>query len=232
MAALLAKNGFTASPKAIEAPRGYAQVVSTKCDWSEITRGLGESFEISLNTYKPFACGIVIHPTIDAASRLRAQGVKPEDVERVELKVHPLVLELTGKKEPQDGLQGKFSVYQGFVLGLLFGRAGEAEYSDEIVRRAEVVELRRKVTATATPGIEEAAADVTVTLKGGRTAHVRVEHAIGSLEKPMSDADLEAKFHGLADPVLGQAKAAALHELCKKIASAVDVHALCEGARP
>src|SRR3954471_22316116 len=49
--ALLAKNGFTASERAIEAPRGYAQVVSTKCDWTEITEGLGERFEISLNTY-------------------------------------------------------------------------------------------------------------------------------------------------------------------------------------
>jgi len=203
-----------------------------KCDWSEITRGLGDEFEISLNTYKPFACGIVIHPTIDAASQLRAQGVKPADVERVELKVHPLVLELTGKKEPQDGLQGKFSVYHGFALGLFFGRAGEAEYTDAIVRRADVVELRRKVAAVATEGIEEDAADVTVTLKGGRTARVHVEHAIGSLVKPMSDADLEAKFHGLADPVLGPVKAAALHELCRKIGGAVDVHGLCEAARP
>ena len=174
----------------------------------------------------------MIHPTIDAASQLRAQGIKPEDVERVELRVHPLVLELTGKKEPQDGLQGKFSVYQGFVLGLFFGRAGEAEYTDEIVRRDDVVALRRKVNAVATPGIEEDAADVTVTLKGGRTAHVHVQHAIGSLAKPMSDADLEAKFHGLCDPVIGKVKAAALHELCRKIGGAVDVHALCEGARP
>jgi 2-methylcitrate dehydratase PrpD len=232
MSALLAKNGFTASAKAIEAPRGYAQVVSTKCDWSEVTRGLGEQFEIAQNTYKPFACGIVIHPAIDAASRLRAQGVKPEEVERVELKVHPLVLELTGKKEPQDGLQGKFSVYHGFALGLFFGRAGETEYTDAIVRREDVVALRRKVNAVATPGIEEDAADVTVTLKGGRSAHVHVEHAIGSLAKPMSDADLEAKFHGLVDPVLGQVKAAGLHELCRRIGSAANVHAVCQGARP
>src|SRR5690242_5745454 len=109
--ALLAANGFTASPRAIEAPRGYAQVVSTKYDWNEITGELGERFEISFNTYKPFACGIVIHPTIDAATQLRDQGVKAEDIERVELRVHSLVLELTGKKEPQDGLQAKFSVY-------------------------------------------------------------------------------------------------------------------------
>ncbi|HEX4944087.1 MAG TPA: MmgE/PrpD family protein, partial [Usitatibacteraceae bacterium] len=128
--ALLAKHGFTASPRASEAPRGYVQVVSTKCDWNEATDELGERFEISFNTYKPFACGIVIHPAIDACVQLRARGVKAQDVERIELKVHSLVLELTGKKEPQDGLQGKFSIYHGCAAGLLFGRAGEAEYAD------------------------------------------------------------------------------------------------------
>src|SRR6476660_4836528 len=137
--ALLAKNGFTASPRAIEAPRGYAQVVSTKCDWSEITGELGQRFEISFNSYKPFACGIVIHPSIDAAVQLREQGVRAEDVERIELRVHSLVLELTGKKEPADGLQGKFSVYHGVAAGLIFGRAGEDEYADDIVTRADVV---------------------------------------------------------------------------------------------
>jgi 2-methylcitrate dehydratase PrpD len=232
MSALLAKNGFTASPKAIEAPRGYAQVVSTKCDWREITGQLGERFEISFNTYKPFACGIVIHPTIDAAAQLRHEGVKPEDVERVELRVHPLVLELTGKKEPQDGLQGKFSVYQGFALGLVFGRAGESEYTDGIVRRADIVGLRRKVNATADASVDEASADVTVTLKNGERKHVFVEHAIGSLAKPMTDADLEAKFHGLADPVIGPARAQALGAACWSLARAKDVRALCEGARP
>src|SRR5690606_11906886 len=75
MSALLAREGFTASPRAIEAPRGFAQVVSTKFDWNEITDELGQRFEISFNAYKPFACGIVIHPSIDACVQLREQGV-------------------------------------------------------------------------------------------------------------------------------------------------------------
>jgi 2-methylcitrate dehydratase PrpD len=113
MSALLARQGYTASPRALEAPRGFAQVVSTKYDWAEATVGLGERFEIALNTFKPFACGIVIHPSIDACVQLREQGVTPEQVERIELKVHSLVPELTGKTEPADGLQAKFSVYYG-----------------------------------------------------------------------------------------------------------------------
>jgi len=230
--ALLAKNGFTASPKALEAPRGYCQVVSTKNDWSEITGELGKRFEISFNTYKPFACGIVIHPTIDAATQLRDKGVKAADVERVELRVHPLVLELTGKKEPQDGLQAKFSVYHGFAAGLIFGRAGETEYDDGIVNRDDMVALRRKVVATVDESIAEASADVTAVLKDGRKVHVFVEHAIGSVERPMTDAALEGKFHYLCDPVSGKAKADALVAACWKIGAANDVRAIVEGARP
>ena len=71
MSALLARHGYTSSAKALEAPRGFMQVISNKADWNEITDELGERFEISFNTYKPFACGIVIHPSIDACVQLR-----------------------------------------------------------------------------------------------------------------------------------------------------------------
>lgn len=223
LAALLAKHGFTSSPKSIEAPRGYVQVVSTKCDWREATEELGSRFEISFNTYKPFACGIVIHPTIDAAVQLRARGVRAEDVERIELKVHSLVLELTGKKEPKDGLEGKFSVYHGFAAGLTFGRAGEGEYDDAIVMREDMVALRRKVVATVDDSIDEAAADVTAVMRDGRRERVFVEHAIGSLERPMTDADLEAKFRSLAEPVIGAGRASNLIAACWAVGGAGSV---------
>src|SRR6187402_2480471 len=64
MSALLAKNGFTASPKAIEAPRGMSQTISTKNDWNEIT----------FNTYKPFAASIVGWITIPHANAAVRQG--------------------------------------------------------------------------------------------------------------------------------------------------------------
>ncbi len=231
-AALLAKHGFTASGKALEAPRGLMQVVSTKCRWNEISDELGSRFEIAFNTYKPFACGIVIHPSIDACAQLRAQGVRPEQVERIELKVHSLVLELTGRKEPADGLQAKFSVYHGCAAGLIFGRAGEAEFSDEIVHRADLVAVRRKVIATVDDRIREESADVIAHLTDGRSVHVFVEHAIGSLARPMTDADLEAKFHALADPMLGAARSRRLIDACWKIAAAADVRHMVGLAQP
>ena len=232
MSALLASQGFTASPKALEAPRGMMQTVSTKNDWNEITGELGQRFEISFNSYKPFACGIVIHPSIDACAQLRAQGVTPEQVERIELKVHSLVLELTGKKEPTDGLQAKFSVYHGCAAGLTFGRAAEDEFADALVTRADMVALRRKVVATVDDSIDEASADATAVLLDGRRVHVFVEHAIGSLQNPMSDSQLEAKFQDLSDPVLGAGRTSELIKACWALGQAASVAAVVALATP
>ena len=232
MAALMAQQGFTASPRALEAPRGLVQVVSTKCNWAEATDELGDRFEISFNTYKPYACGIVIHPSIDACSQLRAQGITAQQVERIELKVHSLVLELTGKKEPADGLAAKFSVYHGCAAGLLFGRAGEEEFSDAIVTRDDVVALRRKVVATVDAAVAEESADVTAVLTDGRRVPVFVDHAIGSMQRPLSDAALDSKFRDLAEPVLGGERVGALIAACRGVAAAGDVRALAALACP
>jgi 2-methylcitrate dehydratase PrpD len=229
MSALMASQGFTASPRALEAPRGFIQVASDKRAWHEVTDELGQRFEISFNSYKPFACGIVIHPSIDACVQLRAQGITPEQVQSIELRVHSLVLELTGKKTPQDGLQGKFSVYHGCAAGLMFGRAGEEEFSDHVVTSAAVVALRDKVQATVDDSIDEAAADVTAVLTDGRRVHVRVDHAIGSLENPLSDAQLEAKFAALVVPVLGDARARDITAHWRTLAA---LPSMCAPSRP
>lgn len=232
MSALLAQNGFTASPRAIEAPRGFAQVISTKFDWTEVMEQLGTRFEISFNSYKPFACGIVIHPSIDACVQLQQRGIQPEQVERIELQVHPLVLELTGKKEPADGLAAKFSVYHGCAAGLIFGKAGEAQYDDAIVQRPDVIDLRRKVQATVNPDMDEAAASVAAVLKNGERVQVEVEHAIGSLQRPMSNSDLERKFHDLAAPVIGEKRTTEVINACWFLADAANVRGLCALTQP
>jgi len=226
MSALLASQGFTSSGKALEAPRGFIQVASDKRAWNEITDELGQRFEISFNTYKPFACGIVIHPSIDACVQLRERGVRAEQVERIDLRVHSLVLELTGKKEPQDGLQGKFSVYHGCAAGLIYGRAGEHEFADDVVNDPLVVETRRKVHAVVDDSIDEAAVRVSALLKSGERVDIAVEHAIGSLQRPLSEQQLQDKFNDLVVPVLGQARADEITRTCRALGSLGDVRAL------
>jgi 2-methylcitrate dehydratase PrpD len=233
MSALLAQQGFDASPRAIEAARGFAQTISTKNAWNEITDELGQRFEISFNSYKPFACGIVIHPSIDGCITLTKQhNVKAADIARIELKAHSLVLELCGKKTPQTGLEGKFSVFHSAAAGIIFGQAGEDEYSDAVVQRADVVALRDKISATVDDSIDEASVHITMHLNDGRVLTHFVEHAIGSLQRPMTDAMLEAKFHQLVDPVLGAPKATALITACWALGDMADVNALTLIAQP
>jgi 2-methylcitrate dehydratase PrpD len=231
MAALMAKHGFTASTRALEAPRGLLQVFSDKTDWAEVTENLGQSWEIALNTYKPFACGIVIHPSIDGCVQLRnAHALTGDQIEKVTIKVHSLVLELTGKKTPRTGLESKFSVYHSCAVGLLFGQAGEHEYTDHAVQLPEVLALRGRVEAIVDDRIDEASADVTVLTRDGRTLHVFVEHAIGSLERPMSEAQLKAKFVDQSAPVIGAEHAGQAWLVARSLAEHTDLAALLAAA--
>ncbi len=231
-AALLAKEGFTSSVRGIEAPRGFAHVASTKFDPSEILDNLGGSWEISLNTYKPFACGIVIHPSIDACVRLRnAHGLKAEDVRSIDLKVHPLVLELTGKTAPKTGLEGKFSVYHSCAAAIVHGRCGEHEYSDECVADPVIVALRQKVKAVVQPGIHEHQVDATLTTVDGTVHHLFIEHAIGSLGRPLTDAELDAKVADLAGAVIGAGRVPPMIEAARGLGTAADVSMLIASAR-
>lgn len=205
LAALLAQRGFTSSTRAIEAPRGFANVMSTARNYDEIMRGLGSSWEIDANTYKPFACGIVIHPAIDGCAQLaRETAIAPGDIASIKLEVHPLVLELTGKTEPRTGLESKFSVFHAAAAGYMRHRAGEHEFSDEIVVDPAVVALRRKISAVVRPGTREDEVRLTLTTTDGRVIEKHVEHAIGSLARPLGDDDLSAKFMDLAAPVMGE----------------------------
>ena len=233
LAALLASKNFTSAEQGIEGRRGFANVLATARNYAEITEKLGETWEISLNTYKPYACGIVEHPAIDGCVQLRNEHkLKPEDIESIALKVHPLVLELTGKKTPQTGLEGKFSVYHSSAVAVVHGAAGEEQYSDEVVRDPRVIALRDKVVATVESGIHEDQVRIAIRLKGGRVLEKYVEHAVGSLGRPMSDADLETKFRGLAHGILSQGETDNLIRLCWDAGKLKDVGEVARASVP
>jgi 2-methylcitrate dehydratase PrpD len=217
-AAVLAAKNFTSTEVGLEGKSGWVHVVSTDAKWDEITGQLGSRFELRLNTYKPFACGIVLHPTIDACLQLRAaHRLTADQIERIDLAVHPLVLELTGKRTPQTGLEGKFSVYYAAAIAIVAGAAGPKQFSDALVRDPAVVALRDRVIATVTPGIREEQVRAVVTLKDGRRLEQHIEHVVGSVERPMSDADLDRKFLDLADGVLPPSQARRLLDLSRTI---------------
>ncbi len=216
LSALLAQQGFTASEVAMEGFDGWGQAMSTRHDWSQITQGLGTRYELALNTYKPFACGIVSHPAIDAAIQLRdADDIKPGAIRSIDLKVHPLVLNLMGKADPRSGLEGKFSIYHAVAVAMVTGKAGERAFTDAAVADPAVVGVRDKVTAVIDPAIKSDQVDMSVTLTDGRVLHKFIQHAVGSQENPMTDAQLDGKVSDLCDGILSAGQTKRLIDLCR-----------------
>jgi 2-methylcitrate dehydratase PrpD len=194
LAALLARNGFTSSLQALETKFGWLHVVSTRENATTYFDQIGTIWEIEKNTFKPFPCGIVMHPVIDGVIQLSnkttSHGRSMSDIKSVELRVNPEVLILTGKRNPRTGLEGKFSIYHAAAIGLLYGEATPSQFTDAVVGDSTVVEMRRKISVTEDDLVSKAEAFITVTLNDGTKLEKHIEHAKGSIENSLTEEDL------------------------------------------
>jgi 2-methylcitrate dehydratase PrpD len=226
LAALLAERGFDSTQEIIEGKRGFSRIYSDVAEPEQLIAGLGDSWLIETNGHKPYACGVVLHPLIDAVIALRNRdGVDLAAVSEVNLRVHPLVLSITGVVEPSTGLQSKFSTVHSAAVALIDGDAGIAQYSDARAADPAVAALRRKVKAVADETLrkDEAYAAVVV---GGKRHEVHIGHASGTADNPMSDAAIEAKFITNAAPVIGRERAERAHDFVQTLEAQADMAGL------
>jgi len=232
-AALLAQAGFTAGEHGLEGPRGFAAVQAAHYDLSKITVRLGVDFDLRANTYKPFPCGIVNHPTIDGCIQIHDQHhPAPERIAAVRLRVAPLVMDLCNQQNITKGLQGKFSVYHGAAIGLVRGKAGIREYTDEAVNDPHIRRVRELVSAAGDPSITEDQARIEVDLTTGAKLTRFVEQSLGNIHRPMSDKQLEDKFRDQAVAALPAAQVEKAIALCWRIDDLEDVGELIRIAVP
>jgi len=233
VAALLARDGFTAGERGIEGPRGFAAVQAARFDLSKITARLGLDFDLRANTYKPYPCGIVNHPAIDGAIEIfRAHHPDPQAIAAVRLRVAPLVLDLCNQQNITRGLQGKFSVYHGAAVGLVRGKAGLQEYTDDAVNDPRVKRVRERTTAVGDPSITEDQAHIEVALADGRTLTQFVAQSTGNLQKPLTDRQLDAKFRDQAVLALPAEQVDRALDLTWRIDELDDVGELIDAAIP
>jgi len=204
LAALLAENGYTASREGFEGTRGLLNVASTHPAPVELSTELGERWETFRIGIKPYSCGVVAHPGIDAVRRLARRTRAPsEEVERVELGVHPLVVELTNKREPRTGLEGKFSIAFAAAIAWIEGTARQRQFVDEKVNRPDVKALMGRIEVAEDGSLRQTEAKAAVYLAGGKSSSEHVAHATGTPENPISDEELLEKFNDLVEPELG-----------------------------
>lgn len=197
-AALYAKHGVAGPDRPLEGPYGFLRVTGEDPDFACMTEGLGERWEIGLNTYKPYPCGIVLNPVIEACLTLaREAGFSAADVQRIEITGHPLLRERTDRVRPQSGREAQVSAQHSVAVALTYARAGLPEFSDARAADPALNALREKVCFVDDPGYSVESATLTLHTSEGRKRSLTIDHARGSSSRPLPDSDLEQKLRDL-----------------------------------
>jgi len=223
VAAMMAEKGFDCAPAALEGPGGFFEVYADGADPKHLIGGLGDRHVMLENRYKPYPCGIVIHPAIDACLAIRDRIPVGATVQSVRLAVHPVVLSLTGRRTPTSPIEAPNSVYHWAAAALLLGRAGLSEMKMACIADPRIDALRNLIEAVATETLGKGEAAAEVTLADGTRLHEQVSHARGSLERPMDNADLEGKFRGVVADLVTLEQVETLIAACWDLVSAEDV---------
>jgi 2-methylcitrate dehydratase PrpD len=207
-AALLARAGFECGPAAVAGRNGVVEVIAPKADHDAICRDLGDSWELLGNAYKPYPCGIVIHPAIDACLELvRKRKPNADEIESVSFDVNPGALGLCWRKLPNSVLEAQVSMFHWLAAALVEGEAGVAQAQLACIQNPKIRALQDRLTATSRPELNIDQAKAVMRMRDGAVFTVTIEHGVGSLAKPMSDDELSAKFLAQACGVLPDAKA-------------------------
>jgi len=240
LAAELALHEFGSFPKAIEQWANRVSSTVTPSCLSELADHA--TWQILQNTFKPYPCGIVIHPLIDGCleafhdflSMQPRDGPLHESLESVKVIVNPQCVRLCSIRHPQSGLETIFSLYHGCAVALVHGQAGPAEFSDAVACDDQVVaSVRDKIAVETDSKVNDDEAYITLKLRTEGTQMLEekkyhIEHATGSLSRPMSKSQLEDKFLDQSTQSLGTSKAHEAIKACWRLESLKDVAELAQ----
>jgi len=109
------------------------------------------------------------------------------------------------------------------------GKAGPAQYEDQVVLSSEIIEVRDKISATADESLGADETEITVNLSNGTSLTKHVKHAIGSVEVPMTTAQLEEKFIDQVSLVLGEEGAQRASKACWALQGSDSITDLAKG---
>jgi 2-methylcitrate dehydratase PrpD len=216
LAARLAARGFTSDTDILASGQGFVATQSTSADPAAALADRDAPWVVEA-LFKYHAACYLTHDSIEAANLLRAEeGVAPEAIEAVTVKVPAGHLGVCNIQAPATGLECKFSLRMTTALALSGEDTFEEQlFSDATARRPDLVALREKVSID--PTQTGRGCVVTVRLKDGRTLS-----RTGDVSQPLRDlaaqqAKLERKFRHLAKPALGEADVEEAIALCRTL---------------
>jgi 2-methylcitrate dehydratase PrpD len=235
VAADLAALGWTAADDILEAPLGFFQAEGGGYDPSAIAGRLGNPWTLASPgvSIKPHPSGSLSHPAMGEMLRLiREHDIKPGEIEKVDVGGNHSMTTSLLHHRPMTGLEGKFSMEFCMSILLLERKAGLPEFTDAVVRRADVQALIPRINFYVDPVSEQAGFDkmtslLKIQIKDGKVIYGRAEFAKGSPSNPMSYDEVAEKFRGCADFAKWPAgKAATIIDAVKSLETLKDMSTL------
>jgi 2-methylcitrate dehydratase PrpD len=214
LAALLAQRGWTGDQNILEAPLGFFHLFCGPghYDAERCVNSLGKPFEIDRPgiILKKYPSCAFSHPAIDAALIITQDPhYDVSKLERVEGRIHSLADQILIHRNPQTGLEAKFSMEACVALALLDGRVNTKSFTDRRLANKDFKEILRRVQRVVTASDKKGPrgfgpAEVRVLLKGGDIMEARVEKAKGNAENPMTEEEIREKYLDCCSDVLSQ----------------------------
>jgi 2-methylcitrate dehydratase PrpD len=221
-AALLARAGITANPKALEAKTGFFELfVGAEVRPELALEKLGERWDIvdPGHIYKLYPTCSLTHCAVDMLlDGIKSGEIRPAEVEAIECAVGYRCENTLPYHDAKTGLEGKFSMEYCLAAALVYGKLGFAEFTDEAVNAPAIGAMQKRIRLYTHPDLRTPESvpfdftDITVVHRDGRKFHGRESHAKGDPHKRWSMAQFKGKFVECAEPVLGDAQAGSLWE--------------------
>ena len=212
-AALLAQAGIAAEVQALEGKAGlYELVYEGEYDRETLVGGLGKEFVLLGTAFKPWPTSVILHPFLEAASRLATHDAREVHVTG-DSHIQPWCEPPAERRRPSNPAAAANSVLFGVAKMLCHGEVSLGDFTGEGIRDERALALAAATRYTLDDGVRGAV--VSVLTSDGRTVRAAVEHPLGHPSRPVPDARLEAKFR----------------DCCRYAALAVDAEALLDKLR-
>ena len=226
-AALMAQLGFTGADTILEGERGFLKSFSSKTHPEALVEDLAKPYELLIE-FKPYSCARPIHNAIDCALDVRAQnGFNVSNVEDIHVARHPDWARYHQNKAPRTYHEAQVSLPFSVAVAMIEGKALLKQYSDRNIRNRQSKRLMDVTSISEDSTLPRGVScSMTVTLRGGSKLTSQVDYPKGSVQNPMSEREMQAKFDSLAGPVIGAKRAALLAERVMDLEKVPDVSTL------
>jgi 2-methylcitrate dehydratase PrpD len=210
MAALLAREGYEANLSALDGTWGFFQVQGGGFDLDRISGHLGNPYTIVDPgvSVKPYPCGSLTHPSMDAMLALVVENdIQPDDIQEVVLFAGTNILNPIRYETANDELEAKFCMPFLLAAIAISRKAGSKEFTKDFVLSPQVRSMMKRIRTQFDPEIEAKGWDkmrsrVEVTLRDGTKLVREAGGYRGGPDLPLSDEELQAKFNDCAEEIL------------------------------